>query len=91
MTNKFWKREGGLYPHWEHMHLAGEGTFHRAIGDIPGCVPAVDIFIEKTTDQVRRELAHDPAWSTYLSGDNQTYARSPRHFVRNPSVPYRSL
>ena len=39
------------YPHWDHMDKAGEGTFHRAIGDIPGCVPAHDIWV----------FAEDPA------------------------------
>jgi len=40
--NKFWPKK---YPHWEHMHLAGEGTFHREIGDIPSITPAQDIFV----------------------------------------------
>ena len=79
MTDKFWRT------------AAVQGMRHRAINDIPGCVPAVDVFIERTEDQIHRELAYDPAWSSYLSGDNQTYARSPRKFVRNPSVSYRSL
>lgn len=25
------------YPHWQHLELMGENTFHRAIGVIPGC------------------------------------------------------
>ncbi len=32
------------------------GVIHRKRGDIPGCVPAVDTFIERTADEVHLHL-----------------------------------
>ena len=36
--NKFWP---DVYPTWD----ADKGVFHREIGDIPGTIPAKDIFV----------------------------------------------
>lgn len=64
--------------------LAGSNyVTHRAIGDIPGCVPAVDVFIERTLSEVRAELENDPAWDAYLSGETKEYRRTPMKFFRN--------
>lgn len=44
---------------------------HREIGHIPGCVPAVDVFIERTQEEVRALLANDgyqQVWDDYRNG-----------------------
>ena len=34
-----------MYPHWDHMDKAGEGTFHRALGEFPNILVAQDVFV----------------------------------------------
>lgn len=45
----------------------------RMPGDVPGCVPAVDVFIERTQTEVRAEIANDKHWEAYLAGDSREY------------------
>lgn len=41
---RFWVSRG-----WDHHNY----TTHREIGIIPGCVPAVDVLIERTPEQAQ--------------------------------------
>lgn len=46
MENRFWPSRTLVVA--EEMYGVHQGSVtHRAIGSIPGCVPAVDVFIEK--------------------------------------------
>ncbi len=55
----------------------------REIGDIPGCVPAVDVFIERTLSEVRAEIANDVHWERYLSGESREYNPPKRKWFIN--------
>ena len=95
--NRFWKRN--------YIHHEGNPNMvitTREIGDIPGCIEAVDIFIEMSTDQISIELAKDPynqVWDDYRNGvigwnewlNHPVHKRRPRSFIKNPSLPIERL
>lgn len=70
----------------------------RERGDIPGCVPAVDILVEMTQEEVHAIMTNDPywkVWDDYRFGridfqdwkNHPVHARPQRSFIKNPSVP----
>ena len=75
--NRFWKTTAKA----EDMYaIRSNYATHRERGDIPGCIPAVDVFIERTLAEVRNEIANDKHWNAYLSGETKYYNPPPRKF-----------
>jgi hypothetical protein len=74
------------------------------VGDIPGCIPAVDVFIDRTEGEVRMHLTDDPysfAIEYYLEGGfmgtgqerlnrmwEKALSGAKLTFIRNPSKSY---
>jgi len=69
---------------------------HRTVGHIPNCVPAVDIFVERTLDEVHTMLATDgyqQVWDNYCDGvigwnewlNHPIHKRIPYSPFRNPA------
>lgn len=68
----------------------------RARGVIPGCVPAVDVFVTMTEEEVQEIITSDPywkVWDDYRHGiigwiewkNHPIHKRAIRSFINNPS------
>lgn len=56
------------YPHWLHLELCGDNTFHRKIGDIPGILVAQDVFVEDVERNGRRHMTiKNPSRGGYVN------------------------
>lgn len=71
-------------------------VLHRAVGDIPGCVPAIDVLVEMSEEEVSAILKADPYWKhwdDYRHGrmgwqewkNHPVHSRPIRSFIKNPS------
>lgn len=62
--NKFWKKND----------VCSNYATHRDIGDIPGCVPAVDVFVDRTQEEIAEYLSKKTAQfsnavAAYIAGE----------------------
>jgi hypothetical protein len=86
--NRFWTR---------HVGDANYAT-HRERGVIAGCVPAVDVFVEMTAEEVAEAILKDPywkVWNDYRNGvigwsewlNHGIHKKPQRSFIKNRAVP----
>jgi len=80
---------------FENIRNNSNRVITRQVGEIPGCVPAVDVFIEMIEEQVLTELKANPywkVWNDYRFGvigwnewlNHPIHKQPIRSFIKNP-------
>ncbi len=96
--NRFWKRRNYAFHH-ENPNMP---IVTRDFGDIPGCKPALDVFVEMTHEEVVTAINSDgyqKVWDDYRNGvigfrewvNHPIHKRTQRSFIKNPSLPIHKL
>lgn len=94
--NRFWRVSLGPHPAFPDAPSSNYVTT-RERGNIPDCVPAVDVLVEMTEEEVAKAILKDPywkVWNDYRQGvigwnewlNHAIHKQPQRSFIRNPSV-----
>jgi len=92
---RFWTRV--VYADGRQDFVKSNYVTTRERGVIPGCVPAVDVLVEMTDEEVKEAIMNDPygkVWDDYRHGiigwnewlNHAIHKRPQRSFVRNPAT-----